>query len=173
MNHRLFFAVVASMTMGILPAAAVSATPVHTRTATLKIKGSVLTNCSLTTSDFTFTIGLGYIHAPKNTILKQGSLGVRCTKGAVVQIKMNAGLYGSAAGSQFGSRSMRDAGGDYLGYELCHDSACSAIWNNQGYSYTSGSDAGSSLPVWARILTAQPQVRQGNYSDSVTVTVNF
>jgi len=145
----------------------------HARTGTLTVKGSVLTNCSLATSPFTFTIGLGYIHGPKTTILKQGVLAIKCTKGASVQIKMNAGLYGSAAGLQFGTRSMRDTAGDYLGYELCHDSNCASIWNAQGYSYTSPSDTGSSLPVWARIFTAQPQVKQGNYTDSVTVTVNF
>lgn len=153
-----------------MPALAV---PQHSRSSSLTVKGSVLTNCTLATSAFTFTIGLGYIHGPKQTILKQGSLGIKCTKGANVQIKMNAGLYGSAAGSQFGTRSMRDSTGDYLGYELCHDSGCSNIWNATGYSYVSPSDAGSSLPVWARILTSQPQVKQGNYSDSVTVTVNF
>ena len=145
----------------------------HKKTSTLTIKGSVPATCSLTTSPFTFNIGIGYIHSPGNAIVKQTSLGVKCTRGASTQITMNTGLYGSAAGSQFGTRSMKDGTGDYLGYELCHDNACSSIWSSTGFNYVSPGDSGSSLPVWTRIKTGQPQAKQGNYSDSVTVTISF
>lgn len=163
----LFLTTTSPLFAGMAPAA------LHSRTATAVINGSVSTNCSLTTQPITFTIGVGYIHGPKPTIYQQSSLGVRCTKGAHVTIGMNGGLYGSAAGKQFGSRSMKSIDGSYLGYELCHDSGCSTVWTASGYSYVSPSDAGSTLPVWARILTSQSQVKQGSYSDSVTVTVNF
>jgi spore coat protein U-like protein len=86
---------------------------------------------------------------------------------------MNTGLYGSKAGVSFGTRSMKSSpGNSYLGYELCHDSGCSSIWTPAGFAYTSPTDAGSSLPVWARIKAGQ-QVDAGSYSDSITVTVNF
>jgi spore coat protein U-like protein len=68
---------------------------------------------------------------------------------------------------------MKDASGDYLGYELCHDNACSSVWTAQGYNYVSPGDSGSQLPVWTRIKTGQPQARLGSYSDSVTVTISF
>lgn len=142
------------------------------KTSVLTVRGSVATTCTLSTSPFSFSIGVGYIHAPNNVIVKQNSLSVKCTKGAATQISMNSGLYGSAAGSQFGSRSMKDAGGDYLGYELCHDSSCSSVWRT-GFGYVSPSDAGSSLPIFTRIKTGQSQAKQGSYSDSVTVTINF
>lgn len=146
----------------------------HNRVGALQIRGSVLTNCTLSTAPLTFSsIGIGYVHAPGNAILRQSSLAVRCTKGAAVQISMNAGLYGSAAGSRFGSRSMKALDGSYLGYELCHDSGCANIWSTQGYTYASASASGSSLPVWGRIVTGQAQAKQGSYADSVTVTVNF
>ena len=163
-------AVAALVLVTVAPALAVTT---HKKTATLTVKGSVASTCTLTTPAFSFNIGVGYIHSPGNTILKQNTLGVKCTKNATTQITMNTGLYGSAAGSQFGSRSMKDSSGDYLGYELCHDNACSAVWNSQGYNYVSPSDHGSSLPVWTRIKTGQAQTKQGSYSDSVTVTISF
>jgi spore coat protein U-like protein len=146
----------------------------HRRTSALQVRGSVSSNCSLGTQPISFTIGVGYLHGSSNPpVTKSSSLLVRCTKGAVVQIAMNTGLYGNKAGSQFGSRSMKSSPGkSYLGYELCHDQGCAGVWTPAGYSYTSPTDAGSSLPVWARIKTGQ-QVDTGSYSDSVTVTVNF
>ncbi|MGZ3498046.1 MAG: Csu type fimbrial protein [Vulcanimicrobiaceae bacterium] len=149
------------------------AAPLHARLAAARINGAVATDCSLSTLPISFTIGIGYIHAPGNKVLAQSSLAVRCSKGASVLIGMNAGLYGSAAGSRFGTRSMKSTDGSYLGYDLCHDSACASVWTPAGFSYTSPSDQGSSLPVWARIVTGQPQAKQGAYSDSVTVTVSF
>jgi spore coat protein U-like protein len=143
------------------------------KTTTLTVKGSVSTTCLLTTSPFTFSIGIGYIHSPGNAVVKQNTLGVKCTKGATTQITMDTGLYGSAAGAQFGSRSMKSPNGDFMGYELCHDSACSAVWTPQGYNYISPSDTGSSIPVWTRIKTGQSQVKQGSHTDSVTVTISF
>jgi spore coat protein U-like protein len=165
-------AAVAGSLIAMLPSASSAAT--RQRAATLQVRGSVSSNCTLATSPISFTIGAAYIHGSNNpTVLKQSTLGIKCTKGAVTQISMDTGLYGSKAGVQFGSRSMKsNPGKNYLGYELCHDSGCASIWTPQGYAYTSPSDAGSSLSIWARIKTGQ-QVDAGSYSDSVTVTVNF
>lgn len=63
-------------------------------------------------------------------------------------------------------------GNDYLGYNLCHDLACANLWTT-AYNYTSPSDSGSSLPVYAEIKTGQSQVDAGSYYDTVIVTVNF
>ena len=153
-----------------------AAATTHSRSATLQVRGSVSTNCSLLTNAINFTsIGIGYLHSAGNpAIVKSSTLGVKCTKGAVTHIVMDAGLYGSKAGTQFGSRSMKsNPGKNYLGYELCHDSGCASTWSaTTGYTYISPSDVGSSLPVWARIKTGQ-QADAGSYSDSVTVTINF
>ncbi|HET7813890.1 MAG TPA: spore coat U domain-containing protein [Candidatus Baltobacteraceae bacterium] len=138
------------------------------------MRGSVLQNCLVSVGSVTFpNAGIGYIHNSGNVVLTQSSLGMRCTKGAVAQISMNTGLYGSKAGTQFGSRSMKSTQGkNYLGYDLCHDSACASVWSPAAYTYTSATDKGSSLPVWGRIKTGQ-QADSGTYADSVTVTVSF
>lgn len=147
----------------------------HSHTQTLTVRGSVTQNCSLTTHAVAFpNIGVGYLHPSGNKpVTVQSSLGMKCTKGAVVQISVNAGLYGSKAGTQFGSRSMKSSPGkSYLGYDLCHDSGCLTVWSPVNFTYTSPSDAGSSLPLWGRIVTGQT-IDAGSYSDSVTVTVSF
>jgi spore coat protein U-like protein len=161
-----------ALVVGTSPCAGAAAT--HQHTASLQVRGSVNSNCSLTTFAINFTVAAAYVHSKNNAaVLQQSSLGVKCTKGAVTQISMDAGLYGNKAGAQFGARSMKsNPGKSYLGYDLCHDSACASLWTPTAYSYTSPTDAGSSLPVWARIKTGQ-QVDAGSYSDSVTVTVNF
>lgn len=168
---------IASIVLACGAPAAAATTPqtvIHAkRTSTVTVVGSVGSTCTLTTTAFSVTMGVGYIHSPGNTVLQQGTLSVKCTKGAHAQIGMNAGLYGSAAGTQFGSRSMRDAYGDYLGYELCHDSACSSVWSASGYNYVSPGDKGTTLPVWTRITTGQSKAKQGSYSDAVTVTISF
>lgn len=160
--------------IALLPGITAAAT--HSKTQSLSVRGSVSQDCTLATNAVTFpSIGVGYLHPSGNPpVLVQSSLRMRCTKGSVVQISMDAGLYGSKAGTQFGSRSMKSSPGkSYLGYDLCHDSGCSSIWSPTApFTYTSPSDAGSSLPVWGRILTGQKN-DAGSYSDSVTVTVSF
>jgi spore coat protein U-like protein len=157
----------------LLPPAAAAAA--HGKTQTLTVRGAVSQDCTLTTYALTFpSVGVGYIRPPnRNPVLAQSSLGVRCTKGSVVQIAMNSGLYGTLAGAQFGSRSMKSSDGrSYLGYELCHDAACTSTWSPAGYAYTSSSEAGSTLAVWGRIVTGQ-KANADAYTDSITVTVSF
>lgn len=147
----------------------------HGKTQTLIVRGAVSQDCTLSTNPMTFPhIGVGYLHPKGNKpVVQQSSLGVRCTKGSSVQIAMDTGLYGSKAGTQFGSRSMKSSpGNSYIGYDLCHDSACASVWTPSGYTYRSPTDVGSSLPVYGRIITGQ-QADAGSYSDTVTVTVSF
>ncbi len=164
---------VLAVTLAVVTATSAGAVTKPRRTTTFTVGAPATTRCTLSSSSFAFTIGIGYIKAPGNTILKENFLNVACTRGANTQIAMDAGLHGTAAGTQYGSRSMSDGAGSYLGYELCHDTACNSVWSPSGYTYISPTDRGSSLPVWTRILTGQPHLKQGQYTDSVTVTVSF
>ena len=159
------------------PALAVTAPAVThgKKTSAMTVGATVVPNvtCKFTTPNFNFEFGVGYIHAPGKVITQQRPLVVTCTKGAKTQITMNTGLYGDKAGAQFGSRSMGSPDGHYLGYELCHDSGCKAVWTPQGYTYVSPTNNPSSLPVWTVIKTGQSQVKQDPYHDAVTVTISF
>lgn len=159
--------------LGLIPG--FSAAAGHSKTQPLTVRGAVSQDCTLSTNPMTFpNVGTGYLHAKSNKpVVQQSSLSVRCTKGSSVQIAMDAGLHAGKAGAQFGSRSMKSSpGNSYIGYDLCHDSACASVWTPSGFAYRSPSDSGSSLPVYGRIVTGQ-QVDTGSYSDTVTVTVSF
>lgn len=167
---RVFFLIAA---LSLFPG--VSSATGHSKTQALTVRGAVSQDCTLATNSMTFpNIGVGYLHSKNNPpVVQPSSLSVRCTKGASVQVAMDAGLYGSKAGAQFGSRSMKSSPGkSYIGYDLCHDSACASIWTPSGYTYHSTSDVGSTLPVYGRIPAGQ-QNDAGSYGDTVTVTVSF
>lgn len=165
--------------LALFVTAAVSASPPGAATqaqslgTSVPVKASVSAQCSVATSPIGFTLGIGYVQAPGHSTYRQSALTLHCTKGASVAVGLNRGLYGGSTAAQFGSRSMKlTASSSYLGYELCHDSACASVWNPSGYTYVSPTDAGSTVPVWARIITGQ-RVFLGSYSDSVTATLNF
>lgn len=165
--------------LALLVTAAVSASPLGAATqkqslgTSVPVKAAVSAQCSISTSPIGFTLGIGYVEAPGNSTYRQSALTLHCTKGASVAVGLNRGLYGGSTAAQFGSRSMKlQSSSSYLGYELCHDSSCASVWNPAGYTYISPTDAGSTVPVWARIITGQ-RVFLGSYSDSVTATLNF
>lgn len=143
--------------------------------STLKVKASVAATCKLATQPLTFpTAGIGYIQAPRHTILVQTSLTVRCTKAATALVVLDNGLYSAFAAPSFGARALKLTGGSsYISYDLCRDSACATFWNATGYGYVSPSDAVLTLPIWGRILTGQRVSLMGSYADSILATVNF
>ena len=153
-------------------AEAVNALPSHP----LHLSTTVASNCvTLVTPAFSFTLGIADIQSPNHTYESSSTISVSCTKGATVAIGMDGGLYSAfATGSKFGHRAMRFSNGStYLIYDLCHDQACSQLWANSGYTYLSKADTSASSAVYARIISGQHSVSLGNYSDSVTTTVNF
>lgn len=143
--------------------------------STVKIKASVAATCKLTTQPLTFpTAGIGYIQAPRHTILVQTSLTLRCTKAASALVVLDNGLYSAFAAPSFGARALKLTGGSsYISYDLCRDSNCAGFWNAAGYRYVSPSDALLTLPIWGRIVSGQRVSLMGSYADSVVATVNF
>jgi spore coat protein U-like protein len=142
----------------------------------LRLSTTVTSNCvTLITPTFSFTLGISDIQTPNRTFELNSTISVSCTKGANVAIGMDGGLYSThASGSQFGHRAMRlSSSSTYLIYDLCHDPACTQLWAGSGYTYISQNDTSASSPVYARIISGQHSVSLGNYSDSVTTTVNF
>ncbi len=175
MNVRRYSAVLAALVAGlfsVLPLG-VTATQKQSVASSVQVKATVTQQCSISTSPIAFTLGIGYVQAPGKSTYKQSSVGLRCTKGASVAVGLDRGQYSGNTDARFGSRSMKlSTSASYLGYELCHDSSCASVWLPSGYTYVSPTDAGSSVPVWARIVTGQ-RVFLGSYADSVTASVNF
>jgi spore coat protein U-like protein len=172
MRLRIVAAALATLVAGFASAPPLSAATQKQNTA-VKINAAVSPECFVSTPAIAFNLGIGFVQAPGHSTSRQSALGVRCTKGAHVAVGLDRGLYAGSTDAQFGSRSMKlSTKANYMGYELCHDSACASVWSPSGYTYVSPADTGSSLPVWARVITGQ-RVFLGSYADSVTATLNF
>ncbi|GEM_PF-2947212 len=186
MNHLFAVASVVLMVVAAKPALAADT---RSPTARLTVDTSVTRACTLSVTPLTFpnisvadiaTSQVGTSAATSGPppsepkiFFGKGSLEISCSKGSSVTVSMNAGLYGNAAGTQFGMRSMKSQlPSAYVGYDLCRDSDCSTFWTPQGYQYVSTSDDESALPIWGRIKAPQP-TPPGTYSDTITVTVSF
>ncbi|WWO95525.1 MAG: spore coat U domain-containing protein [Candidatus Dasytiphilus stammeri] len=102
----------------------------------------------------------------KSTDGKAGSIGLNCTKGLTFHISLNNGL--QAEGKQ---RRMKGEQGDYIKYDLYQDANHTTLWDNNKFS-DMGTGKETSLIIYGRI-PAQPSVKAGTYTDTVTVTVSW
>ncbi|MGI0490962.1 spore coat U domain-containing protein [Alkalinema pantanalense CENA528] len=104
-----------------------------------------------------------------------GSITYRCTEVApgTITIDISQGNSGS-----FATRQMRQ-GSDSLNYNFYLDPTRTTVWGD-GSSGTSqygpvapGENVSTSIPVYGRIPAQQTSVPVGNYSDTVSITINF
>ena len=140
-------------------------------TASLAVGATVAANCTITTNALAFGAYDPVVTNAVSSLDGTGQLVVACTKGATPTIAL--GLGGNASGS---SRRMKDSGGNFLTYELYHDSSASVVWNTSGSGLLSPgaatSKAARSFTVYGRVAGNQ-DVPAGSYSDAVVATVNF
>ncbi|OUC12177.1 MAG: hypothetical protein B0A82_23930 [Alkalinema sp. CACIAM 70d] len=104
-----------------------------------------------------------------------GSITYRCTEVApgTITIDISQGNSGS-----FATRQMRQ-GSDSLNYNFYLDPTRTTIWGD-GSGGTSqygpvapAENVSTSIPVYGRIPAQQTSVPVGNYSDTVSITINF
>lgn len=132
----------------------------QTATDTLNVSATVLGKARIiTVGDIDFGD-----YDPTDTGNKDagGSVTVRATKGLAYKIYIGA------------DRSMSD-GTDTLNYELYSDAGRTSAWgstNATAESYTSTSNASTPRNIYGRIAALQ-DVQAGNYSDTVTITVEW
>lgn len=99
---------------------------------------------------------------------------LNCTAGSRFWIGLDMGDQPNA-----GVRRMTN-GTEFLGYELRHDSSSGALWDNadpgtttlSSYAGTGLGTATDTVTVYG-VIPAGQIVQAGNYSDTVTMTVNF
>jgi spore coat protein U-like protein len=142
-------------------------------TAALPVSASVPSECRVDT----FSIAFG-TYDPVMTNASQprdadGAVRVYCTRGTsgVVTLSSGSNLSG-------GTRRMAGPGGDFLAYQIFSDLARSTVWDTtNGVSGTSTSPlvpigGSGGLPAYGRIAPGQ-NVREGDYTDTITATVNY
>jgi spore coat protein U-like protein len=129
---------------------------------------TVINNCNISASNLSFgTAGvLGSALSGTNT------LSVACTNGDAFRISLNGGGSGNVA-----ARSMqRQGGGGSVNYQLYTDAAHTTPWGDgsagTGRVTGTGSGATQLITVYGQV-PAQTTPMPGNYSDTITATVEF
>jgi spore coat protein U-like protein len=139
--------------------------------ATLNVSASVAANCTVSTSPLAFGAYDPLVANASASLDATGTITVACTKGAASTIGLSLG--NNATGS---TRRMTDGSSSYLTYEMYQDSARSTVWGNSGAALLTPATAPSKSPrsftVYGR-MPGNQDIPAGNYTDTVTATVNF
>lgn len=153
-------------------------------TATLTVNGSVTQSCTAftpATNTLTFPAYDSFNNASTPDDAGPVSYTTQCTKGATgVTFQVDGGAnYGHISGT----RALKSAtANDYLNYSLFSDSARTAAW---GFNASNGagtpgsaltitsSTANQTLTIYGRIPAGQDPTTASDYTDTVTVAVNF
>lgn len=140
-----------------------------TTTGTLNVSAVVSDYCELGTSSVSLNLGS---YTPAADSSQSTVIQVRCTLGTSYNVGLGLGTYVSGS-----TRRLRHATDNtvYMNYEL-YQSDGTTVWQAPGQAgVVSGTGTGLSqnLTVVGKIPSAQWSVKQGNYSDSVVITVTF
>jgi len=147
-----------------------------TATTTFTVTASVAANCTITATGISFTYDPVSANA-STPASAAGSVTIACTKGSGPSVGLSAGAHAGAVAGV--TRAMAN-GTNMLGYELNQPAAApgnGGVWTDIGGANPlnaglSPSKASRSYTVSGSIPAAQ-DVPVGNYSDTVTATVNF
>ena len=133
---------------------------------TFSVTAQVSTTCFITTTNLNFG---AYAQTQLDATT---TLSATCSNGTPYDVGLDAG---TSPGATVSTRKMTGLGSDLLNYSLFQDSARSLNWGNTVGTDTVhgvGNGAAQTLTVYGRIPAAQ-FVAGGEYSDTITVSLNF
>lgn len=141
-------------------------------TASLAVSATVANNCTISTTAVAFGAYDPVVANASSPLDNSGGkVTIACTKGATTTIALALGA--NASGSQ---RRLKDAGTNYLNYELYQDSGHSTVWGTSGANLltpaAAPSKAARDFTVYGQVAASQ-DVPAGTYTDTVVATVNF
>ncbi len=179
-RHLRVLAVVGALALSAGPAGATG-----TQTASVSITASITQTCTaLTPVSGTMTFP-GYDPFTNKTAADDDSTPVtfttNCTKGSTGVYYTVSGGNNCANSPVNGTRALK-SGSNYVAYQLYQDSAYTAPWAiNAGCTGTTQLSAGTitsssqnlTFSLYGQIPAGQDPVAASNYSDTVTVAVNF
>lgn len=135
---------------------------------TLQVTASVASSCSMTTSNVAFG---AYDPLSALPTTATGGVTVTCTLAAAYTVGLSAG---NASGATVTTRKMT-SGANTLNYALYRD-----VTRLQNWGTTIGTDTtagiGTGLPITHSVygvIPAQQAAANGNYSDTITVTLTY
>jgi spore coat protein U-like protein len=140
-------------------------------TANLGVSATVTNNCTISTAALAFGSYDPVVAHASTDLDGTGVVTVACTKGMTATIGL--GLGANAAGVV---RRMKDAGTNYLTYELYQEVGHTTVWGDGGAGLLSPvaapSKAARDFTVYGRV-TSNQDIPAGSYTDTVVASVNF
>lgn len=158
----------AALLMSLSSAVAVAATS----TTTFEVSATVADACSVAATNLAF----GEVTPVNNANIDATStVTVTCSLGTAYNITLDAGANAGTAGDVT-TRRMKDAGTNYLSYQMYSDTLRSTVWGNTvGTNSVAGTGTGLGVPavVYGRIPSGQQETATGSYTDTINVTVTY
>lgn len=147
-------------------------------TSNFTVSAAVTPTCSISTVNMNFGNYDPITTHATTPLTVNGSATVTCTRGAQTWIDLSPGS--NAAFASGTSRAMAAPGSEYLSYELYQNNGLTTVWGvgNPGSGGTGFappiaiSRAPRTFTIYGQIPAGQDSA-VGNYSDTVTATVNF
>jgi len=142
-----------------------------TATAGMPVRIELVANCTVSAADLSFGAFASNSQASADG---QTVITLLCGIGTTAEVSLNAGS-GPGGGNTSRRRMEQDAGSDHLEYDLFQDPGRTIHWGD-----SSGVDTlevvttgvAQTVPVYGRIPGGQ-RVREGTYSDTITVRVLY
>lgn len=154
-----------AISFGLLPSSAWA----QSAQTTMDVSATVVKACVVSATNLAFG---NYDPTSASPTDASSTITVTCTPGTSFTVGLNAG---TTSGTTVTSRKMA-SGGNRLDYALYSDVARTTNWGNTPETDTpaavTASTSPSALTVYGRVA-AQQAVAVGNYTDTVTITVNY
>jgi spore coat protein U-like protein len=152
------------------PPATGHAQVLYTATAGMPVRIEIVASCAVSAADLDFG---AYASNQSTPVQGQTSIQLLCGSGTVAELSLDAG---SGPGGNTNRRKMEQEGGrDQLDYDLFQDPGRTIHWGDRSGSDTlevTATGTQQAVPIYGQIPGGQ-RVRDGIYSDMITVTVHF
>jgi spore coat protein U-like protein len=130
----------------------------------------VVTACRVNVSDLSFG---SYTSNSTTPVHGQTSIQLLCAPGTSAEISLDAG---TSPGRNTSRRNMQqDSGNDKMDYDLFQDAGRTIHWGDRSGNDTKEvvtADAPLTIPIYGEIPGGQ-RVRDGTYSDVITISVSY
>jgi spore coat protein U-like protein len=136
----------------------------------MPVRMEVVTACSVSVSDLDFG---SYTSNSSTPVHGQTSIQLQCAPGTAAEISLDAGT--SPSGGTSRRNMQQDVGNDRMDYDLFQDAGRTIHWGDRSGNDTKEvvtADAPLTVPIYGEIPGGQ-RVRDGTYSDVITISVSY
>jgi spore coat protein U-like protein len=157
------------LALAALPAIS-SGQATYVTTAGMPVRMEIVAACTVSASDLNFG---AYVANQTNPLQGQTAIQLLCGVGSTAEVSLDDGL---RPGSNTSRRRMgQDSGSDRLEYDLFQDAGRTIHWGSRSGRDTlevETTGGQQTLPVYGQVPGGQ-RVRDGSYSDTITVVVTY